>query len=128
MTWIAALWQIIARGFPAITKLLGQIRLMLGRTRFGNFLMQALAGTVGAVLVRVLTFTGLSLVAYNFGTPLLVQYVAGPMLGLPSDWQAFLSMTRIDDALTVMLSALAFRASMAVKLKTNNFWMRGVGG
>lgn len=128
MSWLGALWQIISRGIPAIARLLGQIRLMLGRTRFGNFLMQVLAGTVGVALVRLLTFTGISIVAYKFGSPVLVDFVAGPMLGMPSEWQTFLSMTRIDDALTVMLSALVFRASMAVKFKTNNFWMRGVGG
>ena len=73
-------------------------------------------------------FEDMTIVAYKFGTPVLVEYVAGPMLGMPPTWQAFLSMTRIDDALTVMLSALAFRASMSIKFKTNNFWLRGVGG
>lgn len=125
MSWLSNLWNLLSKGIPSLARFVGSIRLWLTRSRWGNALLFYLGGAVGGVLLRIVEFLGISFVAYKWASPALVQYVAGPMLGMPAQWQAMLSMTRIDDALTVMLSAVVYRASLQIRVVRHPNFMRG---
>lgn len=122
MSWLSLLWNLLSRGVPGLVRLVGSVRVWLTRRKWGNWLMYYLGGSVGSFIKRAMEFLGISYVAYTWGAPALTQYVAGPLLGLPTDYQQLLSMTRLDDAITVMLSAVIYRVSLAVTVTRNPTW------
>jgi hypothetical protein len=129
MGGIARLLALAMRLWPATLRGIGALRLWLTRRKWGNWLIFFMASSVGQMLERFIYFLGISFVAYTWAAPVLINYVAVPLLGLPSQWQAFLAMTRLDDAATVMLSAVVYRVGSAFKVQRNaSSPFSGVGG
>lgn len=125
MGGLGKLVTMIGRFFPSVLRSIRSLRSWLMRRKWGQWLIFYMAGAVGLMIEKIIFFLGVSFVAYTWATPALVEYVAGPMLGLPPQWQAFLAMTRIDDATTVILSALVYRVTTSFKVERNAnspFW------
>lgn len=118
------MWRILAT-IPGLLRSLTSLRTWLLGRKWGWWLVFYLSTWVGTLIQKCIYFLGISFVAFTFATPVIVDMVAGPMLGMPDHWQAFLSMTRIDDALTVMVSAIVYRMSTSFKVERNSsspFW------
>ena len=86
-------------------------------TKFGKMLAWTMAGSVGLYIQKAATVIGFSLVAYEFGLPVLREYVMVPLLGVPPDWVAFLALTKIDHATTVVLSAIVVQMASKIKIQ-----------
>jgi hypothetical protein len=100
----------IGRGIAA---LLGAIR----ATRIGRAIWFGLFVYMGGVIGRMFQLAGVTLVANEFVTPHLTDLVAGRILGLPAEWVQFIGLTKVDQAITIVLSAVAIRTIDQVQIK-----------
>lgn len=122
---MSQLFGLLLKMFPALVRVITSMRTWLLGRKWGAWLIFYLAGAVGLFIKKVFEFLAISFVAYNWVTPTLVGYVSGPLLGMPPVWQSFMSMTRIDDAITVILSAVIYRMSTSFRVEkkaSSPFW------
>lgn len=109
----------LLRFIPGVSRLLGTLVGWLTRRKWGNFLMMYLALGIGRWIEKIVTFAGVMLVVHNFAAPALMPMISGPLLGLPDEWQQFMALTRIDEAISIIISAVVVRASASVTLQRN---------
>lgn len=100
----------IARG---VTGLLRAIK----ATRMGRAIWFGLFIYMGGVIGRLLQLVGVTIVANEFATPHLTTLVAGHLLGLPSEWVQFIGLTKADQAMTIVFSALVIRTIDQVSVR-----------
>ena len=62
---------------------------------------------LGGIIGKVFTLVGVTLAVNEFATPQLTQLVASNLLNLPATWVQLLALTKIDQAITIMMSAMA---------------------
>jgi hypothetical protein len=75
---------------------------------------------LGGMAIKLLQFFGLTLGINTFLTPAILPYIVGPLTGLPPEWQAFLSLARVDRATTILVSAMAIATAQRIRLKPQN--------
>lgn len=122
---MAAIFRLLMNMFPALVRMLSALRAWMMRGKFGQWIIFYMAGAVGLFIKKIFEFLAISFVAYTWGTPVLIEYVAGPLLGLPQQWQQFISMTRLDDASTIIISALVYRVTSSFRVErkaSSPFW------
>ena len=76
---------------------------------------------LGGVIGEVFKFLGIAFVATKFATPVLTDLVASRLLGLPPEWAQMMALSRVDDAITVILSAVVISSSRKVKLQPKTY-------
>jgi hypothetical protein len=81
---------------------------------FIGWLISALGSAIGSFIFRATTFLGVNLAAYEFAVEPLITYVQAVWVGLPGDLVAYLAFFRVDQFLTIVLSAMAVRVGMRV--------------
>jgi hypothetical protein len=74
--------------------------------KWGQWLLFFFASAAWAFVQRFVTFLGVMLVSNEIGIDSLLPYVSGPLLGMPAPFPQLLALTKIDKAVTVLLSAV----------------------
>lgn len=103
----------------AILRGVSALRAMFFGTRFGSWLAVTAVFYGGAVVMKMAKFVGIALVVSKVAVPAFIDYIAAPLLSLPPTWIAFLSMTKVDQAIGVILAAVAIRAADQIAVKRN---------
>lgn len=122
------MWNFL-RFIPFLGRFLSGISAWLLRRRWGYWLMFYLAGAVGAMLAKLLSFIGIAFIVNEFGMSSLIGYVSGPLLGLPDPFPQLLAMTNIDKAATLIISATVVNSLQKVRIGRKSDtagWLRGV--
>lgn len=86
-------------------------------TRIGKAIWFGLFMYMGGIIGRFFQLAGVTLVANEFVTPHLTSLVAGHIFGLPTEWVQFISLTKADQAMTVVFSALVIRTVDQVQVR-----------
>lgn len=86
-------------------------------SRLGKAIWFGLFFYMGGVVGRLLQLAGVTLVANEFVTPHLTDLVAGRLLGLPPEWVQFIGLTKADQAMTIVFSALVIRTVDQVQVR-----------
>lgn len=98
-----------------------RILLGIGRgswgTRVGMVFGGLASSVIGGLVVKLLRFFGLTLAVNTFLMPHVLDFITGPLLGLPEDWQSFLAMTRVDHAITITVSAMAIATARRIRMR-----------
>lgn len=109
------LW--VVRFAGVITRALGALLRMFKATRFGQWIWFYLFFYLSGLIGKILWLLGITLVANQFATPYFTGIIAGQMLGMPAEWVSFVGLLKLDQAITVMLSAVAIRMLDQVKIQ-----------
>lgn len=113
MTAFARLLQLLGgltRGFAAL------LRWFRG-TKFGAWIWFHLFLYMGGLIGKMLWLLGITLVANEFATPVFTGLIAGQLMGLPSEWVSFIGLTKLDQGITIILSAVAIRMIDQVRVQ-----------
>lgn len=113
LPWLARIGLQVASLGRGMRGLLGAFR----ATRMGKAIWFGLFLYAGGLIGRILQFIGVTLVANEFVTPHLTGLVAGYILGLPPEWVQFIGLTKADQAMTVVFSALVIRTVDQVQVR-----------
>lgn len=89
----------------------------LKASKWGAWLMFSLFTFMGGLIGRLMQLLGITLVANTFATPVFRDLVVGKLLGLPPVWLGFIGLTKVDQAITIILSAVAIRVVDQVRVK-----------
>lgn len=116
MNWLAN----IARMLKDVLRLLTGIGRGQWQTRFGGTIAAMFAGLIGSMVLKLLQFIGVTMVINHFAMPAIMPFITQRMLGLPPEWQAFLSMTRADHAVTILVSAMGISVAQKIRFKPSN--------
>lgn len=109
----------LLRAIPAIGRGVTAIITWLAQRKWGQWLMFYLAAGIGAWIQKIVTFAGVMFVSSEYAMPALLPYISGPLLGLPEAWQGFLGLTKVDQAISIILSAVVVRAASSIKIARN---------
>lgn len=111
---IRAIGALIARGFTWIKA-----------TTWGQWLIFYLLQYMGGIIGKVLLLLGVTLVVNRWVTPELTPLIANHMLGLPPEWVDLLSLTKIDEAITIVISAIGIgTADRVMVMRRRNAWQQ----
>ena len=109
----------LLRFIPGMGRLLLRLTTWLTKSRWGLALSFFLVSSVWQIIERILFFIGLSWVATQYAAPQVLPLISGPLLGLPPEWVQLLALTRIDEAITIVVSAVVTRAISSIRLQRN---------
>ena len=84
----------------------------MGRRIFG-----AAFKVLPGVAIQLLLFFGLTLGVNHFAVDPMRDVIANQFDSIPDVWIQFVALTRIDQAVTVLLSAMAISLSRKIRLK-----------
>lgn len=104
---------------PRIGGMVSAVSGWLMARKWGQWLLFYLGGAVGLWINKLVTFAGVALVANNFAVPPLMQYISGPLLSLPPEWINFLALVKVDQAVTIIVSALAAKSLSSIQVAKN---------
>lgn len=110
MGQVAKLLRLIGGFFPKLSGL-------LSGSRLGQWLWFTFFSYMGGLLGRLFTLLGVTLVVNKFLTPELTPLVADKLLSMPTVWINLLALTKIDQALTVLLSAIVIATADKVMVR-----------
>ena len=106
----------LLRFIPQIGTLLLRLSTWLMQRKWGQWVLFYLGGAFFAILDKVVTWLGVMFVANELGVGNLLPYVSGPLLGMPDPFPQLLALTKIDQAATVLLSAVVAKAVSNIKI------------
>lgn len=110
--WIRGIGLLVSRGFTWIKA-----------TTWGQWLFFYLLTFMGGIIGRMLSLLGVTLVVNRFLTPSLMPFIANNLLSLPTEWIQFLALTKIDQGITVIMSAMAIAVADKVSVRARrNSW------
>jgi hypothetical protein len=110
--WVRGIGLLVSRGYSWIKA-----------TTWGKWVFFYLLTYMGGIIGRMLTMVGVSLVINQFLTPSLTPFIAGNLLSLPTEWIQLLALTKIDQAITVVMSAMAIAMADKVQVRARrNAW------
>lgn len=107
----------IARLVAAIGRALAAALRWFRGTKFGAWIWFHLFLYLGGLIGKILWLLGITLVANEFATPVFTSLIAGSLMGLPSEWVSFIGLTKLDQGITIVLSAVAIRMVDQVRVK-----------
>lgn len=110
---IARLLAWILRIGSHLTRVLRTFR----ATTFGKWLWFHLFLYMGGLIGKMLWLLGVTLVANQFATPVFTGLIAGSLMGLPSEWVSFIGLTKLDQGITIILSAVAIRTVDQIRVQ-----------
>lgn len=116
MPIIAAVGAILA-WIARIGPLLARMWAWFKSTKWGAWLVFTLFTYMGGIIGRIFTFMGITLAVNEFATPTLTQFVAGQLLSMPTVWVQLIALTKVDQALTIMLSAITIAVANKVSIR-----------
>lgn len=109
----------LLRFIPGIGGLLLRLTTWLTKSRWGLALSFFLVSSIWQVIQRILFFIGLSWVATNYASPQILPLITGPLTSLPPEWLQLLALTKVDQAITIIVSAVVTRAISSIRLQRN---------
>ena len=109
----------LLRFIPGMATLLLRITTWLTKSRWGLALSFFLVSSLWGAITRVITWLGLSWVATEYAAPHVLPLITGPLTGLPPVWVQLLALTKVDQAITVIVSALVIKAVSSIKVQRN---------
>lgn len=110
-------FALLVKGIAWVIRL-GSTALRLFRgTQFGKWIWFHLFMYAGGLVGKLLWLLGITLVANEFATPVFTSLIAGNLMGLPSEWVSFIGLTKLDQGITIILSAVAIRMLDQVRIK-----------
>lgn len=109
----------LLRFIPGIGGLLLRLTTWLTKSRWGLALSFFLVSSIWQVIQRILFFIGLSWVATNYASPQILPLITGPLTSLPPEWVQLLALTKVDQAITIIVSAVVTRAISSIRLQRN---------
>lgn len=110
--WIRGIGLLVSRGFGWIKA-----------TTWGKWVFFYLLTFMGGIIGRIFSLIGLTLMVNSFVTPSLMPFIADNLLNLPTEWIQFLALTKVDQAITVIMSAMAIAMAdkMSVTARRNKW-------
>lgn len=115
---MGALFALLTR-IPAIGGLLLRLTTWITQRKWGVWLSFFIMGAAGQFIGKLLTWAGVYFVSSEFATPHMIPLVSGPLLGMPDPFPALLGLTKIDQAATVILSAIAAKLISKISIRRN---------
>lgn len=111
---VRGIGALIARGFTWIKA-----------TTWGQWLIFYLLSFLGGIIGKAFLLLGVTLVVNRFVTPELTPMIANHLLGLPPEWVDLLALTKVDQGITVVLSAIAIgTADRVMVMRKRNAWQQ----
>ncbi len=105
---------LIARGFTWIKA-----------TTWGQWLIFYLLTFLGGIIGKIFLLLGVTLVVNRWVTPELTPMIANHLLGMPPEWIDLLALTKIDQAITIVLSAIGIAMADRVFVRRKrNAWQQ----
>lgn len=83
---------------------------------FGGWLLRGLIKIAGPAVLQCLAFLGISFVTHKLTMDKLLPYVVSNMAGLPASIIATMGVLRVDQAIVMLLSAVAVRMAGKINL------------
>lgn len=119
------IFNVITKWLAAIS---GWFKILLANvkaSKWGQWLWFTLFTWLGGILGRIFTLLGVTLVVNEFVTPELTPIVAGHLLGMPTHWVQLLALTKIDQALTILISAMGIAVADKISVqRRQNAWQQ----
>lgn len=109
----------LLRLLPGIGRMLTGLSGWLMRRKWGMWLMFYLGGAVWRWIEKLITFAGVLFVANEWAAPALMAYITGPLLSMPEHWQQLMGLTRVDQAISIIMSAVVVRAASSIRIQRN---------
>lgn len=78
----------------------------------GSWVAGGLAASIGTIITRAMAALGIGYVTYTFAMPEFVSLISTQFVGLPPEVRGVIAMTKVDVAITIILSAVAARTTM----------------
>lgn len=102
---------------PFIARWLTVISGWLAERKWGQWLLFYLASALPWMIDKVISFFGVKFVSDNFLVPGLMPLITDQFLALPSDWKAYMGLARVDEALSILVSALVIRVAYSIRIQ-----------
>lgn len=83
-------------------------------------LIPSLLAAVGSFVAHILLALGIGLVSYNFVMPEFIALIQQQTNALPPDVYAVIALTKVDVAITIILSAVGANLAGRVAFKKNS--------
>lgn len=115
---MGALFSLLAR-IPGIATLFLRLTTWLTQRKWGLWLTFFIMSAAGQFIGKLLTWAGVYFVSSEFATPHMIPLVSGPLLGMPSPFPELLGLTKIDQAATVIMSAIAAKLISKIQIRRN---------
>ncbi|TAA08851.1 DUF2523 family protein [Pseudoxanthomonas winnipegensis] len=100
-----------------IGPLLARLWVWLKASKWAKWLLFYVFSYMGGIIGLVMKWLGISFAVSEWVMPHLTPLISEYLLGLPPDWAAFVGLTKIDVAITIVLSAAAVKASDQIQVK-----------
>lgn len=84
---------------------------------FGGWIVRKLYDAAGSLVAKVLSVLGVHLAVQEFALPSMMAQVQSYFSGVPGDLAAHIGALRVDDGISLILSALAVRSAVRVVLR-----------
>lgn len=116
------LLRFILNWVRSIGRLVGYIFRAVKGSRLGAWVMFFVLSYADSLVKKVLGLLGISFVVNKWVTPQLRQWIVERFLGLDPKWSAFVGIVKLDQAITILLSAIAIAAAsrMAVERRKDH--------
>ena len=88
--------------------------------KFFRLLIGSVVRTGPQLIVQLLLFFGITMVVNNVAVPEFRNVIVSHITGLPAQWIQFLALTKIDQCITIMLSAFGIVAARKIRLRPAN--------
>jgi len=119
MGWLSVIFGMV-RGIGA---LLLRLFSVLRASKWGQWFTFYLLTYMGGVLGRILLLLGVTLVVNEWLTPEITPLIAQHFLNLPPVWIQLVALTKLDKALTIIISAMAIAVADKVSVqRRRNAW------
>lgn len=102
---------------PGVARLLLFLTTWLTQRKWGMWLVFFFGSALWAFVEKMFVFAGVMLVSHNLGASQLLPYISGPILGMPSPFPQLLALTKIDQAATIILSAVVAKLVGSIKIQ-----------
>ena len=102
---------------PGIARLLLFLTTWLTRRKWGLWLTFFFASALWSFIEKLFVFAGVMFVSHTVGVSQLLPYVSGPLLGMPDPFPQLLALTKIDQAATIILSAIVAKLVGSIKIR-----------
>lgn len=111
------IFSLILRGIRALFALLAKGFNGLKGTTFGGWLWFTLYTYLGGLIGKLLLLLGVSMVVNQWVTPNLVPYIANDLLAMDPNWVQFMALSKIDQGMTVILSAMGIAVADKISMQ-----------
>lgn len=105
--------QVLLRLGPLIARLWVWLKAL----KWVRWLWWMLFVNMGGIIGLIMKWLGISFLVTEYAMPHLTPLVSEYLLNLPPDWAQFVALTKIDQAITVVLSAAAIKAADQIQVK-----------